>query len=399
MKKTILKVISNIFFAPLQVRYCSQTIYQVLIGCIRLYEATGGMTWFRRAEKVSEILVSIQQSDGGFDIGYEFNFGLLHKKGESTSPELVGLSALVKFYKISKSQSVAEAAHKSARWIKNNAVKIDEDKWMIPYAPITTKEIMVYNGTSFAAGALGEYLSEFPDKELDTIYRGMINYLKSVMSSDHDSKGKFWFYSDQTRKDLSEKAFNKIDYYHQMQQVEMHCEAQYVSPDNHQEEMVRLASEHVATKQDNKGRIPYLNQESDIHLWGFCSCASGFLLAGKINEDKNDSYRKNAELIYKWIEKYSWNGNYFYPIISHDDVVVDQRFYVRSDAWVFNSFSLAVKEGVEFDRYLDICEKSYQTMSDVDFSGIENHASNKKKRYYSSLLKKAGKIKNNIWQK
>lgn len=397
MKNKVLSTINGVFYAPLRVKHCSQTIYQALIGCIRLYEATGERIWLERAEKVCAILISIQQPDGGFDIGYEFNFGLLHKKGESTSPELVGLSALVKFYKASKSKIAAEAAHKAANWIRQKAIRVNQNHWMIPYAPITTQEIMVYNGTSFAAGALGEYLSEFPDGELEVIYHGMINYLGSVMSPDYT--GKFWFYSDQTRKDLSEKAFNKIDYYHQMQQVEMHSEAQFVNPDKHQKKMIEAASEHVATKQDKEGKIPYLNQNSDIHLWGFCSCASGFLLAGKLIGSKYNDYRSKAELIYNWIEKYSWNGEFFYPIISHDNVIIDDRFYVRSDAWVFNSFALAVKEGINADRYLEICEKSYEKIANVDFSGLENHASNRRKRTYTSLLKKAGKIKKSVWLK
>ncbi|WP_111672223.1 hypothetical protein [Algoriphagus litoralis] len=399
MKKIILSLASKLFYKPLFVRYCSQTIYQVLIGCIRLYEATNKDIWLKRAHRVCIILVSTQQEDGGFDIGYEFNFGLLHKKGESTSPELVGLSALVRYYKISGNQIAAEAAHKAANWIKNNAVKVDQNKWMIPYAPRTINQVMVYNGTSFAVGALGEYLSVFPDVELDVIYHGMVVYLESVMSSDQHGLGKFWFYSDQMRDDLSEEALNKIDYYHQMQQVEAHCESQFVKPTDEQRRIIASASIHVSSKQEDDGKIPYLNKRTDIHLWGYCSCASGFLLAGKVVEDMNEEFRNRARLIYAWIEKYSWNGKYFFPIVSHRNQIVDNSFYVRSDAWVFNSFALAVKENIEYDKYYSICELSYQAMSAADFSGPENHASNRSKRLYIYVLNSLGKIKRTLWRK
>lgn len=399
MKNLVLKLINSWFFRPIYVKHCSQTIYQILIGCVRLHEATKEKIWLDRAEKVCDILISIQQPDGGFDIGYEFNFGLLHKKGESTSPELVALSALMKFYKISNKSLAAEAAHKAVKWIKDKSVKLNENHWMIPYAPITTNNIMVYNGTSFAAGALGEYLAEFPDKDLDIIYRGMNSYLKSVMTTDQNSIGRFWFYADQTRLDLPIEALSKIDYYHQMQQVEAHGEAHLGYPDMNLEKIIEWASDHVASKQTSDGTIPYLNVNKDIHLWGLCSCASGFLQAGKVVESKNVEFKQRAREIYTWIEKHSWNGKYFYPIVSHEKEINDRNFYVRSDAWVFNSFAMAVKEGIESERYIGICEKSYQTMAEVDFSGLENHASNQRKRFYASLLIKAGKIKNNIWQK
>ncbi len=399
MKKQIIQVLNNTLLKPLEVRYCSQTIYEVLIGCLRLYEATNNQIWRKRAEKVCEVLISIQQSDGGFDIGYEFNFGRIHNKGESTSPELVSLIALTKYYKLFGGEDVANAAHRAASWIKTKAIRKSENKWIIPYAPITTNEVMVYNGTSFAAGALGVYLSEFPDNDLEIIYNGMNKYLYSVMQKERSTLGKFWYYSDQNRVDLSNVARKKIDYYHQMQQVEIHSEAQLVFPNEDQKRIILEASEHVTEKQDIEGKIPYLNFKSDIHVWGFCSCASGFLKASKVFGDKYEEYRKRAQQVYEWIEKNAWNGDYFYPILSHHNKVIDNRFYVRSDAWVFNSFALAVKEGINKTKYLEICEKSYTKMASVDFSGLENHASNKRKRVTALTLTKIANIKNRLWPK
>lgn len=398
MKELIIQVLNNTLLKPLNVRYCCQTIYEILIGCIRLYEATNNQIWKERAEKVCKILISIQQPDGGFDIGYEFNFGRIHKKGESTAPELVSLLALTKFYKLFGGNQVSESARKAAFWIKEKSIKINEIEWAIPYAPITTNEIMVYNGTSFAVGALGVYLSVFPDAELERIYHGMNKYLYGVMQKEKKTKGKFWYYSDQNRDDLSDIARQKIDYYHQMQQVEMHSEAQEVLPNADQKNIILEASKHVAAKQDIEGRISYLNLKSNIHLWGFCSCASGFLNTSKIWEHKREEYRERAKLVLEWIEKFSWNGEFFYPIISHENKILDKRFYVRSDAWVFNSFALAVKEGINSERYLEICEKSFKKMEKVDFSGPENHASNYSRRTIIKLMTAVSNVLNK-WQK
>jgi len=390
VKSTILELINNVLFYPIQIKYCSQTIYQTLLGCVRLWDATHDEKWEKRAKIVCEILMRIQSPDGGFDIGYDFNFGRLHKKGEPTSPELIGLMALVEYYKRFGGDHVATAAKKAANWISNNAIQLTGDKWAIPYAPYSIKEIMVYNGTSFAAGALGVYLPIFPNDKLETIYHGMNRYLYGVLSSTSNQPGQFWYYSDQSRTDLTELQRDKIDYYHQMQQVEMHVEAELCLNSPYQTDLIFAASEHVAYKQDGKGVIPYTNRKeyfsAQIHLWGYCSCASGFIMAGKVLKSKSEEFKERAERIYNWIYQHAWNGEHFYRIISKDDSAIDSKFYVRSDAWVFNSFSLAVKEGINAVKYLDVCERTYRKIEKSDFSGIENHASNRRIRLMSKIL-------------
>lgn len=385
MKDLILRVINQTLLRPVHIRYCSQTVYEALLGCLRLWKATSDPLWKQRAEKVCKILLSIQRPDGGFDIGYEFNFGLLHRKGDATSPELPGLMALVEYYKCFKCDAAAEGAHRAAQWVKDRSLKLSEGKWAIPYSPYTINEVMVYNGTSFAAGALGVYLSEFPDDELETIYRGMIRYLKSVMVTDPEMPGSYWHYSDQSRTDLTEAGRKKIDYYHQMQQVEMHSEAQLVLPDEAQLELIESATEHVFALQNDSGLIPYLNSEKDIHLWGYCSCASGLLMASLLFKEHADRYRSAAGKVVTWIVKYAWNGQYFYPVVDWSGNAVDRRFYVRSDAWVFNTLALSCETGLNNNDLLDICEESYRSMEKCDFSGIENHASNRRIRIFLQL--------------
>ena len=227
----------------------------------------------------------------------------------------------------------------------------------------------------------------------------MNKYLYEVLNTKIGEAGKFWYYSDQRRADLTEIQRNKVDYYHQMQQVEMHAMAELSFSSPFQKEMILYATKHVANLQENAGTIPYYNTPTPIHMWGFCSCASGFIYASQFDNGTREEYLVRARGVLKWILDYSWTGDYFYPIVEKDGTVIDHNFYVRSDAWVFNSMALAIKEGVIENDYLDICEKSYFKMESVHFSGIENHASSLRIRLVNRILQNAATIKNRVWPK
>lgn len=386
LKGNLNNFIRKTLLYPIYVEHCSQSLYKPLLGCLLLWDATENVNWEQRANRLCQLLIKIQKSDGGFDNGYDYNFGRFHKKGEPIAPELVGLYALVEYYKRFGGQNVALAARQAANWIRNNAFQLTDSEWAIPYGPYCSKEVMVYNGTSFAAGALGVYLSVFPDSDLEIIYHGMNKYLYNVMSTLPNQPGRFWYYSDQSRIDLTELQRNKIDYYHQMQQIEIHSMAELCIPNPFQKEIIISASDHVEFKQDQNGLIPYYNTESDIHLWGYCSCANGFIMAAKINTLKTSEYIERAKKILKWIKEYSWNGEYFYPVISKNGLIKDKNFYVRSDAWVFNTFAMAIKEGIIDPSYITICEKIYEKMESANFSGIENHATNERIRFVNKII-------------
>ena len=385
MKRAFGAIVHHTILSPPKVCYCSQTIYEALLGCCRMWEATNSFLWKDRATHLFDILEKIQQPDGGFDIGYEFNFGYLHRKGESTSPELVALVALTEYARLFGNKQVEQSARSAVEWIRKFAFDMGDGKVAIPYGPYSIEKVMVYNGTSFACGALGCYLGQFSGaEELQQIYHGMVKYLKSVLSVDERLAGRFWYYSDQSRDDLDSLARNKIDYYHQMQQVEMHALAQQVCPIDLQLKIIRDAADHIVALHDLHPIIPYTNNsqffKGGIHLWGLSSVVSGMLEAAVVIPDQRETYHKVARDVLAWILEHAWNGQYFEAILQENGGKVEPRHYmVRSDAWVLNALAAAAKH-LDDGPWNDISRECYEKMESIDFSGPESHASNLRTR-------------------
>jgi hypothetical protein len=375
---------------PPYVRHCSQTVYQALLGCLRLWESTADTRWRDRADAALAILLKIQRPDGGFDIGYDFNFGRPHRRGESTSPELVGLVALSQYARVVSPDPVAEAAARAIAWVKAHARALDGDEWAIPYGPYSTDEIMVYNGVSFAVGGLGTFLGVWgPDPEVENIYRGMVAYMDARLSSDASLSGRFWYYSDQLRTDLDAERRAKIDYYHQMQQVEMHSLAEQCKPCEGQLGLIRDAADHIVALHESNPVIPYARPEfffrDAVHVWGYCSCSSGLYEAASVIDERQKRYREVAAEIIAWLLEYAWNGDHFHPILSHSGVPTETAYMVRSDAWVFNAIAGAYAHAGG-DELLDVAERCFVRMARCDFSGPESHASNKRIRAVHAAL-------------
>lgn len=390
LKSTARHLVLNTALRPPSVRYCSQTIYEALLGCCRMWEATGDGRWKERADRVLSILLKIQQPDGGFDIGYDFNFGRLHKRGDSTSPELVGLLALCECGRIFGAERVAAPAAKAAEWIRTHAQDQGGDEVAIPYSPYTINEVMVYNGTSFACGALGCYLGQFGgDEGLHRLYHGMVRYLDRVMSLAEGQPGRFWYYCDQSRDDWDGNRRAKIDYYHQMQQVEMHALAQQVMPDPAQARIIRDAADHIVALQASHPIVPYTNDpryfKDQVHLWGLSSVIPGMLEASVVVPERKSVYEKAACEVFEWIRAHGWNGRSFEAILHKDGTRVDPQYYmVRSDAWVFNACAAAAKH-LGAGPWSEIAETCFATMEQADFSGMESHASCWRRRAFVAI--------------
>ena len=374
----------------MNVIHCSQTIYETILGCCRMWEATLDTRWKFRADKAMSILLHIQQPDGGFDIGYDFDFGRPHKKGQSTSPEMVGLVALSEYARLFGKETVRNTARKAVDWIRRHTINMADGKCAIPYSPHTINEVMIYNGTSFACGALGCYIGQFDDAgEIHQIYNGMVKYLNCKLSKEGNLSGHFWYYCDQSRDDLDEVNRNKIDYYHQMQQVEVHALAQQASPLDLQLRIIREAADHIVALNELNPIIPYTNNpklfKNQVHLWGLSSIVAGMLEAAVVVPDRSEAYLKVAIEVLDWIVTYAWNGEHFEAILEKDGSHVESIFYmVRSDAWVFNSLAAAVKH-IGDDRWQDIAEKCYCKMEHCNFSGPETHASNLRLQIFKSI--------------
>ncbi len=320
---SLAKQMIKLTVSPSNIHHCSQTIYEALLGCLRMWEVTKAPLWKDRSRRLLNYLIGIQKPDGGFDIGYDFNFGMLHKKGLSTSPELVGLMAACEYARIFGDAEADSVAHKAAAWIRLHAMHIENEKWAIPYSPYTTPKVMVYNGTSFACGALGCYLGQFGgDEQLHSIYNGMVNYLESVLYASDGLPGRFWYYNDQSRTDLDELRRNKIDYYHQMQQVEIHALAQNATPLEKQIKIIHDASEHIIGLYLRFPILPYTNDprlfNNQIHTWGFASVVSGLLEAAELLDQRRDDYRKVAYNLLLWLLVNAWNGKYFEPVLNRN---------------------------------------------------------------------------------
>jgi hypothetical protein len=396
MLSPVKEIVKRILFKPPHVKWCSQTVYQSLLGCIKLYEATGSEKWKLRASELRQILTAIQCEDGGFDIAYDFNFGMLHRKGESTSPELVGLLALVEYGRVfGFNRDLKESCDKAADWISRN-VKWEGEACYVPYAPYSSHSVMVYNGTSFAVGALGYYLGvlQNEDLRLTAAYRGMVKYLDSVMlRSETIPSGRYWPYNDQNRIDIGLVKRNKVDYYHQMQQVEMHAYCHSVMPHELHTAMMEDAVDYVVEIFHQEGYLPYTNNSVDfkglIHVWGLSSVLSGVLMCRKVTSANRAKWDGLLYFVIDFLLEKSWNGKFFFPILDKQGSPRSKIYMVRSDAWVFNSLSSVVLSGVleqhKMEEIIVILEKCYCRMEDVNFSGPESHASTLRTRLFGRV--------------
>lgn len=388
--KQIAKTIYKKIFPTLYVKHCSQTIYQALLATLHMYEATNEKYWLDEAKKLKDIMIDIQQKDGGWDIGYFFNFGYNHSKGESTSPELLSLVALIKYWEIDKDERVKLSIQKGIDWIINNSYELKDD-WVIPYGPYSTKDVVVYNGISFAQAPLAmwsKYEENIERKnKIIEIYRGMNRYLaKQLIKTDN---GSYMLYSVPCD-GMDDKAREKVDYYHMAQQLEMHNYANEYCPDENALKIVLEFGEHLLSIQKEDGAISYFNNDPfiGIHLWGFCSNINAFLDIHKIM--KNEKYLNGATKIKDWIMKnaYNYQLKHFSPILDERGNNLNLEYYPRSDAWVINSLSKYFSINQNDDELKKIIKNTYETLVSSNYSGLENHAGSKTKLFIRKNLLK-----------
>ncbi|MEF1248695.1 hypothetical protein [Vibrio owensii] len=393
MKNKIKSVIKSTILSPPTVTYCSQTIYQALLFTVRMYKNEKSEYWLNEVNKLVKIMTGIQRPDGGFDIGYDFNFGLLHKKGDSTSPEMYAAYALVEAYKVTNSPQIKEALEKAKHWIEENAVYVSDDEAYTPYSPYNTKDVMVYNGTSFALGAyssIGQVIS------IDTKLEGALaKYLcgKLVKQPEY---GLVWFYNDQDRMDLTDLKKDKIDFYHQAQQIEMHL--LYIKYSNKLEQLplIKDAFMSLVHLSSKESVLPYANDkvyfDNNIHVWGLSSFIAAYAdILGYLTPQDAELAEKEAKKTADYLLNVSFKNDYFIPTLKQNNRPFDERYMVRSDAWVINSLSNynIVNKLTEEDFGKLI--RAYNKMTSANFSGIESHASNARVRMFRKIRDKLTK--------
>lgn len=376
--------LKNKIFRPKWVKYCSQTLYESLFFCNNMYKLKGENIWREEASNIVEKIRLIQQDDGGFDIGYEFNFGILHKKGWSSAPESKMLVALIEYGNIFGFESVIDIIESGISWIKNNSYQIDNDKWIIPYCPRAINEVMVLNGISFALAPLAMYYNYInKDENIKKIHEGYINYLYD----EFEWQEGYWKYADKKRKNLDSIQLIKVDNYHLGQQLEMHCLSYACIPNEKNREIIdSLANYLLMLHQENyPNPLPYFNYGSNekigVHLWGYASLINGFLQYFSIS--KNWDYVIGSKQIADWIYSHAWINNQFSCIYYKDTKKIDNRFYPRSDAWVINNLSGVLK--YTENKNEKILESDYNKIRAQDYSGFENHASTIILKIFSKL--------------
>ncbi len=346
-----------------------------------MYRVTGGAYWRDEAARVAALLISTQSKDGGFDIGYAFNFGLRKKKGTSSTPELYSVVALVD-YKTTFDTTVADQSiKKGIQWIKENSIRMPDDSYTIPYCPKAIRETVVINGVSFALGAIGSYLSCFKDISAEELYIKLGRFINSKIELCEGEETAFWPYFDQKSDIPSKELKDKVDFYHQMQQIEMHTIGPLADKFTNSTALWSLY-EHVRLKQDEYGYIPYANHSKyfgeNAHLWGLVSFVTASLRLTHIAKDEimKDRIKSSAVKTMEWVIDKGWNGEYFWGVVNKNGTPVGYKGYLpRSDAWVFNALSLCQVELGE-GPWTPLLDVVYKKLASCNYSGRENHSRN-----------------------
>lgn len=388
----IKKSLKGIIFKSAGNILSSQTLYESLLACIDLYELTKDNLWKEESRNLCRLLCDFQQDDGGFDIGYNFRFGEDIKKAknkESTTPEAIGLYALFRYSDVFKDPLPDKNIEKGIKWILGNSYRVSENKYAIPYAPDSVKDVHILNGVSFAIAPLAYYCHRNPgDTRTKEIYDGMILFLKEELEENENYKGMYLRYFYRKGQHFPKgKRRDKIDNYHIGQQLRYHIAAQNLCPNENNLEIITQLAKYLYGIQKDDGIIYYTNLPqflgSAIHVWGFASCIKGFTEAYKFLGEKE--YLDAASKIVRWLLKYSWNGKYFYPVLSDSGEIVDNNFYPRSDAWVIHSIAHYLKiKGLDRKLY-EIGKDDFLKIKDAHFRGKENHALTTKKIIYNKL--------------
>ena len=177
IKDIILKYVNK----PVDNIKSSQTLYEALFANINMYLRYHSKEFEDRCINIAQLIAKSQLLDGGFDIGYNFRFGNnMTKKTrdkESTTPEILSIYALLKYYEIFKDESVVTAIKKGMSWVEEKVYEKDKGIFVIPYAPCSYKNVHITNAISFTVSTIVYYMHIFKDERFKNICDGNLELL------------------------------------------------------------------------------------------------------------------------------------------------------------------------------------------------------------------------------
>ncbi len=359
----------------------SQTLYEALFANINMYLAYHEKKHEKRCHDVANLIARTQLADGGFDIGYNFSFGdNMTKKSEqeSTTPEIVSLFALLKYYEIFKNENIVPNINKAVNWIKEKSYKNEDNLYVIPYAPCSYHQVHITNAISFTVAALGYYSYLFNDNTVKPICADMLKYLKSELII-KDNKG-YWNYFEKSL--MSQKSYIKVDNYHIAQQLYYHILLNNYFENKDNQDIIKLVTNYLQDKLEQGIAVPYIEigekVTTDIHSWGYCS----LLLCALQWKDKQMTSK-----ILDYIMKNMIVEDHFAPIIKNTGEIINKQYYPRSDAWLLHSLSeyLLLEENKQ--EVYEIVEKGLDKLENINYRGLENHVYTFRKMIFSNIVR------------
>jgi hypothetical protein len=389
LKNRILKVVNK----PTPGVLSSQTLYECLFYLLNTNAD------YVVAKDVAERIVQTQLPDGGFDIGYQFNFGPnlgKRKAREGTSPEMLSVTALALFRKqFGDDGSVVNAIQKGVKWINDRMVQIGTAS-AIPYAPDSFDGVHITNATSFCLSAVASSIDLMPVElrsemklNVERMYEFMCGQLIYLSKKTDEA---YWPYFYKTDNPEHAKYTNeKIDNYHMAQQLVHHCIANEFIPSSTNEHIIRVVAKYLLGQLRSDGYLPYTiyrGKVSDkVHLWGYSSLIGAFVRAYHIVGD--DAYKEAAIKVRNYILEYGVADDHFAAVITDSNKSqYDCNFYPRSDAWVLHSLSELESICAYDDDSKIICERVFDKIRLGEFVGLENHALTYRMRLFAFLVRK-----------
>jgi hypothetical protein len=391
-EKQINTLIKNIIFWPKTCPFSSQTGYEFIFGCLSLYKSTGDQEWLDKALYTAEKLIGNQTLDGGFDIGFNFLFGkgLLKKHGnDPTTPELLSAVALADIRKNAGNLDFDHNIDAAYKWALRYIYSIDDKKYAIPYAPLTLDTIHINNSNTFAAACIVFCNLNEDSANTQEYLEGLIRYIYDAIDKNPESKmcGSLKYFSQESSVNMLDPNKLKIDNCHIGHQLHYHCRIEKKAPNLYNRKIIEFFSNYLLSIADSNGVFEYCNSRKyaprDVQIWGYASVIQGLVSAYEITNNKE--LLTLASKIKNFILKYSYNGEYFCPVLDVCGNVLESEYYPRTNAWVFHSLAFYYQHVDRDPELLNIISVLSRKLLEKSLKGSERNMWSYRKLYLLRL--------------